>query len=93
MLITNAIISFYCACSICCGPKAANITASGKIIKQGMVAAPRNIPFGTRVKIDGAVYTVEDRTARRYNNRFDIYTSSHQEAIKKGVKRTKIIIY
>jgi 3D (Asp-Asp-Asp) domain-containing protein len=57
-----------------------------------MIAAPRSIPFGTKVVIEGRQYTVEDRTAKKYNGRWDIYTSSHKQALKNGIKHTNVII-
>jgi len=90
MILTNVIVTAYCSCVICCGPSAKGITASGKRIQTGMIAAPRNIPFGTRVTIQGKAYVVEDRTARRYNGRFDIYVTNHKTAIKLGKQKHNV---
>ncbi len=35
-------------------------------------ACPRAIPLGTFVEIRGAMYVCEDRTARKYDGRFDV---------------------
>ena len=83
-------ISHYCSCKICCGANATGTTASGKKVREGMVAASRNIPFGTKLKIDGVVYSVEDRLATKYDSRIDVFVNSHSEAIKLGVKREKV---
>jgi hypothetical protein len=50
------------------------IAASGKNIcgRRDAVACPRDIELGTVVEIRGATYTCEDRTARKFNDRFDI---------------------
>jgi hypothetical protein len=50
------------------------IAASGADIcgRYDVVACPRNIPFGTLVEIRRATYVCEDRTARKYEGRFDI---------------------
>lgn len=50
------------------------IAASGADIcgRYDVVACPRRIPFGTLVEIRGAVYVCEDRTARKFDGRFDI---------------------
>jgi hypothetical protein len=50
------------------------IGASGKNIcgRRDAVACPRDIDLGTVVEIRGAIYTCEDRTARKFNGRFDI---------------------
>ena len=55
-------ISHYCSCKICCGDNATGITASGKKVKEGMVAM-NGVPFGTKLLIDGKTYIVEDFTA------------------------------
>lgn len=59
------------------------------------IAAPRNIPLGSHVVIDGNIYTVEDRTAKRFNGRFDIFMASKAEAINFGKKTNsvKVTIY
>jgi hypothetical protein len=50
------------------------IAASGADIcgRYDAVACPRDIRFGTLVEIRGATYVCEDRTARKFNGRFDI---------------------
>jgi hypothetical protein len=49
---------------ITCYKETGNLTASGKVTKNGMVAvSDRSIPFGTEIIIDGQTYIVEDRTA------------------------------
>ena len=82
--MTN-IVSAYCACTLCCGPHAAGITASGVAPAQGItVAGPRRYPFGTRVQIGTNIYTVQDRTARRHDGEWDIYFTSHAAARQFG---------
>lgn len=50
------------------------IAASGANIcgRRDAVACPRQIGLGTVVEIRGTTYVCEDRTARKYNARFDI---------------------
>jgi hypothetical protein len=50
------------------------IAASGANIcgRRDAVACPRHIGLGTVVEIRGTTYVCEDRTARKYNGRFDI---------------------
>lgn len=85
-------ITAYCACPKCCGPNARGITASGKKVAVGMVAGPRRIPLGTKVLIGGNPYTVEDRTAKRYDGRWDIYFDNHKQALRFGKRELKVII-
>lgn len=82
-------VTAYCACEKCCGRWSGGPTASGKMPKPGItVAGPRSIPFGTRVWIEGVgERVVQDRLARKYDGRFDLYFSSHKEALRFG-KRT-----
>ena len=92
-ILTNALITAYCACRICCGPDAANLTAIGTPPKQGItVAAPRSIPLGSTIIINNHRYTVEDRTAARYDGRFDIYFRSHEQAKQFGIRRATVIV-
>lgn len=58
------------------------------------IAIPRSYPLGCRVEIDGKWYVGEDRTARKYDGRFDVFMASREEAIKFGkqTKQVKVII-
>ena len=84
-------VTGYCACPKCCGKGAKRITAAGTRPMQGRtVAAPRNVPLGTKVLIDGKPFTVEDRTARRFDGRWDIYFERHQDAKNFGKRKLKV---
>ena len=90
--ILTAIVTAYCACTNCCGPNAKGITADGHKAKQGItIAAPRSLPFGAKITIDGHTYTVQDRLAVRYDNRYDIYFRSHKKAKAFGIKTNQTI--
>ena len=54
------------------------------------VAAPRNVPLGTKVLIDGKPFTVEDRTARRFDGRWDVYFERHQDAKNFGKRKLDV---
>lgn len=90
--IIFAIVTAYCPCVKCCGPNAAGIFADGTRYAQSAVAAPRRYPFGTVVFIDGRRYIVRDRTAVRFDKRFDIAMRSHKEAIAFGKQKKQITI-
>ena len=66
------------------------LTAAGTRTREGVIAS-NDLPFGTKVKIDGKIYTVEDRMNRKYTNavpaRIDIVFLSLEKARKFG-KRT-----
>ena len=61
-------------------------------MKVGQIAASRSIPFGTRIRINGKVYVVNDRLAKKYDKRMDIYFRNHSDALKFGKKRLKVEI-
>lgn len=94
--ILTAIITAYCHCKLCCGPNAKGITASGTKPIQGItVAGPRSYLFGSKVIMPSiGLHTgrIEDRTARRFDGRFDVYFRRHSEAKKFGIKTNKVII-
>ena len=82
------VITAYCHCAVCCG-RAGNLTAaSTKPIPYVTIAAPRRIPFGTRIKIrhptGWRTYIVQDRTARAHDGVFDIFLPSHEAAREFG---------
>jgi 3D (Asp-Asp-Asp) domain-containing protein len=43
----------YCTCTICCGPRACGITASGQPARGKLVAAPAKYRFGTEMIVPG----------------------------------------
>ena len=89
-------VTHYCACSLCCGENAAGITASGKSVAEGMVAMSSYYPFGTKIEINGVMYTVEDRGGSGIENdihRVDIYVPDHQQALRLGRYTTTATIY
>lgn len=100
MLLTNIIFSAYCACTVCCGPNAANITAAGTRPRQSVtVAGPRSIPLGTTIsakffgKNAPKTFVVEDRTARKWDGkRWDIFFKSHEAARQFGLRTGSVTI-
>lgn len=88
-----AIITAYCHCRACCGPDARGVTASGLLPVVGTtVAAPRAVLFGSTVVIAGHRYSAQDRTALRYDGRFDIYFKSHAEARRFGIRTNQVTV-
>lgn len=83
-------ITAYCGCAKCCG-KTDGITASGTHVTAGRtIAAPPEIPFGTKISINGHIYTVEDRGSAIKGKRIDIYFETHQAALDFGVQYIEI---
>jgi 3D (Asp-Asp-Asp) domain-containing protein len=81
-------VTAYCACKKCCGPSAKGITASGKPAVEGVtIAAPRSIPFGTKLVIDSiGVRVVQDRLAKKFDDRIDVFMADHNKALRFGRK-------
>lgn len=83
-------LTAYCGCALCCG-KSTGRTASGAYARPNhTVAAPGNFAFGTKLKINGIVYTVEDRGGAIKGNKIDIYFSSHSAALAFGTKYANV---
>ncbi len=79
-------ITAYCPCSKCCG-KSNGITASGTKAKAGRtVAASSKFAMGTKLNINGHIYTVEDRGGAINGNKIDIFVNTHAEALAWGVR-------
>ena len=76
----------------CCNGRNAERTASGAPMQVGRtVATGREFPFGTRLLINGTIYTVEDRGVP--NGCVDILVDSHSEANRRGVFRSDIFVW
>ena len=77
----------YCKCRICCGKwSSINTTYIGAIprVNHTIAVDPRVIPFGTKVMINGIVYTAEDKGGGVKGNHIDIFCGSHSAALKIG---------
>ena len=87
------VVTAYCPCSKCCG-KSDGITASGVKAKQGVTVAAdtRLFPFGTKLEIDGKIYTVQDRGGVIKGNRIDLYFENHQSALNFGRQTKEVTI-
>jgi 3D (Asp-Asp-Asp) domain-containing protein len=70
------------------------ITASGKRVEAGVtIACPKEIPFGTRVEIEGVGERVcHDRGGAIKGRKLDLYIPSLQEAREFGRRKLKIRI-
>lgn len=69
------------------------LTASQKQVKKGIIACPREIPFGTKVEIEGKTYICEDRMSKKFNDRFDIWFESTEEALEWGRQTKMVVVY
>jgi len=86
-------VTHYCACTICTW--GSGITASGKPVAEGMIAADWGVlPKGTVVYIqrgDTLIQkVVEDRGGAINGNIIDVYVPSHGQALQMGVYYTDL---
>lgn len=90
----EVVATAYCPCEVCCGPGADGYTYTGLPAKKGVIAVdPRVIPLGTRVYVDGYGFAVAaDIGSAIKGNRIDVCFDTHQEALRWGVKRTKVYL-
>lgn len=80
----NFTLTAYCPCSQCCGAYASGYTASGTLATEGVTVAMGGVDFGTKICINGHIYTVEDR-GTAYGH-VDIFFSSHADALAFGLQ-------
>lgn len=88
-------ITFYCACTICCGKNAQGITFSGKPVEYGVTIAvdPTVIPLGSLVAIEGyGIFEAQDTGSAIKGNIIDIYVPNHDDANRLGVDHAKVWI-
>lgn len=84
----NFTLTAYCACSKCCGKYANGRTASGTTATEGRTVAMGGVPFGTKLLINGVVYTVEDR-GTGYGH-VDIFMNSHSACLQFGLRHADV---
>ncbi len=84
-------ITFYCTCERCNGHWAGQPTASGAWYEEGVtIATGKEFSFGTKLLIQGHVYTVQDRGVP--NGCIDIYLDSHSQCYRRGLYYTDIYL-
>ena len=89
-------VTAYCPCKECSGPHG-HATASGKKAKPNHTIAVDAydpiVPMGTKVVIEGQVYTVEDTgDLHKYGNEFDIFYEHHNELDSWGRRKVEVFV-
>lgn len=82
-------LTAYCACAKCCG-KTDGITASGTKATQGRTVAMGGVPLGTKIRINGKTYVVEDRGT--VYGHVDVFFNSHSAALQFGKKYADVYL-
>lgn len=89
-------VTAYCSCEQCCGEWADGYTFTGDKATEGITVAtyPDQIPLGTEIEIEGVGTRIaQDIGGSIYENRIDLYMSSHSEALEWGVQELEVWIY
>ncbi len=83
----------YCPCSRCSG-KWGKRTSTGAIPRSGHTVAvdPRVIPYGTKLMINGTVYTAEDCGGGVRGKHIDIYYDTHSQAYRHGSRSAEVFL-
>ena len=84
-------LTFFCPCEIC-SEGFGHETSSGKTARSDHTIAvdPAVIDIGSKVLIDGIVYTAEDTGGGVKGDHIDIFVESHEETLKRGVQYTNV---
>lgn len=90
-------VSHFCGCRQCNGKYYGMPTASGTKMVEGRTVAvdARNpvVPLGTKLLINGQIYTAEDTgNLNAHGRQLDIYVKSHKECYRLGVKSYQVKI-
>lgn len=95
-------VTAYCSCYQCCGKWSVGNTdpvigAMGvPLICNLSCASTSDIPFGTKLLINGNTYIVQDRTASwiydKYGTCVDIYFDVHSDAVQFGLNHYEVQI-
>jgi 3D (Asp-Asp-Asp) domain-containing protein len=96
----DMVVTAYCPCKLCCGPNARGLTASGKTVRTNgmkLVAADRDLPFGTLVSVPGydaaRPVPVLDRGSAIVGDHLDVLMPTHAAAVKWGRKVLPVMIW
>ena len=91
-LLGEFTITGYCGCDTCSGGH--NLTYSGTIPKANhtLSADLTLLPIGSKVWIDGIVYTVEDMGGNVNGNIVDIFYDNHEDAISHGTTTSEVYL-
>lgn len=86
-------LTAYCPCYSCSG-KWGSLTSTGKNAVEGHTVAvdKRVIPMGSRLMINGKVYTAEDVGGGVRGNHIDIFFNSHAECLQFGSQHAEVYL-
>lgn len=84
-------ITYYCDCEICQENFIGTTALGNKPTANKTIAVdPNVIALGSKVKINNHEYIAEDTGGAIKSNKIDIFVSTHQEAIEKGIDYVEV---
>lgn len=85
-------VTAYCGCRSCNGKWYGQPTASGTDYVEGRTIAvdPKVIPLGTKVVLNGTVYTAEDTGSAIVGKTIDLYMEDHDRCNTWGVRYVEV---
>lgn len=83
-------VTAYCGCSTCSGGHALTYSGTVPQANHTIAADLDHYPIGTKLLINGIVYTVEDKGTHVQDQRLDIYFASHEEALAFGLQTVDV---
>ena len=83
----------YCPCKSCSEGWGRH-TSTGAIAASNHTIAvdPKVIPYGSRIMINGIIYTAEDKGGGVKGNHIDIFFDTHSETKQHGVQNTEVYL-
>lgn len=93
---SDAIVTAYCPCEICCPGTADGFTATMTRAKhRGVAVDPRRIPYGSLLYVPGYGFALADDTGAAMRNdpdlHIDVRFRSHALAVRWGAKLEAIV--
>ena len=83
----------YCPCKSCSGGWGRH-TSTGAVATAGHTIAvdPSVVPYGSKIMINGVVYTAEDKGGGVRGHHIDIFYDTHSESKHHGVQNTEVFL-
>ena len=83
----------YCPCRSCSAGWGRNTCTGAVASSQHTIAVdPREIPYGTRVMINGVVYIAEDKGGGVKGHHIDIFYDTHAESKNHGIQNVEVFL-
>ena len=84
----------YCPCRKCCGKYGGKSTSTGAVPRSNHTIAvdPKVIPYGTKLMINGIIYTAEDCGGAVKGKHVDIFYDTHAQASSHGSRSMEVFL-